>query len=520
MWLEKYSLLIKKPKITIVLLIVINFIAKSIPAYFLELGNDEVYYWTYAKYPDWSHFDHPPLVGILIKLFTFNLHFDHHYFIRLGSLVLASANIYLIYLLARKLSGEKAGLVAAFLYAGSIYFNIISGFLILPDTPQVFFLLLALGFLIPAIFKRNPGKLEKRNLIIASLFIGLGFLSKYHSLYYWFAIIAYILLFNRTWLKEKELYISLVCSLLLILPIIFWNIENNFISFTFHRDRVSLFSHGIHPLYFLRNLAGQIGYQHPILFGLFILAIVRFPKKRFLPKNEFAFLLILSLPLIFLFVLFSLFRSTLPHWSGMAYLSLLLMTSVYIVKENKMAYYNWVVAAMMITFSLILSSPILFNQVNLLDQNDKKDIPLHETGKGDLTLDMYGWQKFGEEMGNWLRKNQEKKPVIISNKWFPAAHLDYYVARPNDLKLLALGKLKDIHKYYWINKSRGELNPGDDALFITTSPYYCSPEKLYRHHFKEISPVDTISIERAGKPIKYFFLFKLKGYKKDFKVSD
>ena len=54
----------------------INLIIKSIPASMIELGNDEVYYWTYALFPDWSHFDHPPMVGITIQLFTLNLTFD------------------------------------------------------------------------------------------------------------------------------------------------------------------------------------------------------------------------------------------------------------------------------------------------------------------------------------------------------------------------------------------------------------------------------------------------------------
>ena len=31
-------------------------------SFLFELGNDEVYYYTYALQPDWNHFDHPPMV--------------------------------------------------------------------------------------------------------------------------------------------------------------------------------------------------------------------------------------------------------------------------------------------------------------------------------------------------------------------------------------------------------------------------------------------------------------------------
>ena len=50
----------------------------------IQLGNDEVYYWTYAKFPDWSHFDHPPMVGLFEQLFTLNLFFESELALRLG----------------------------------------------------------------------------------------------------------------------------------------------------------------------------------------------------------------------------------------------------------------------------------------------------------------------------------------------------------------------------------------------------------------------------------------------------
>jgi hypothetical protein len=53
----------------------------------LELANDEVYYWTYALFPNLSHFDHPPMVGILAQLSTFNLWLTDDFFLRFDALV-------------------------------------------------------------------------------------------------------------------------------------------------------------------------------------------------------------------------------------------------------------------------------------------------------------------------------------------------------------------------------------------------------------------------------------------------
>lgn len=34
----------------------------------LPPGFDEAYYYVYTLHPDWSYFDHPPLVGVLTAL--------------------------------------------------------------------------------------------------------------------------------------------------------------------------------------------------------------------------------------------------------------------------------------------------------------------------------------------------------------------------------------------------------------------------------------------------------------------
>ena len=45
-------------------LLLFTFLFKLLIAGLIELGNDEVYYYTYALQLDWSYFDHPPMVGL------------------------------------------------------------------------------------------------------------------------------------------------------------------------------------------------------------------------------------------------------------------------------------------------------------------------------------------------------------------------------------------------------------------------------------------------------------------------
>ena len=81
----------------VILLIIISTIIRGFLAATLELGNDEVYYVLYARFPDWSHFDHPLMVGLVIQLFSLDLLFESEFFIRLSSIIFGAFNIWVIY---------------------------------------------------------------------------------------------------------------------------------------------------------------------------------------------------------------------------------------------------------------------------------------------------------------------------------------------------------------------------------------------------------------------------------------
>ncbi len=100
----------------LICIILASLVIRGFFAWILELGNDEVYYWTYALFPDLSHFDHPPMVGFTIQAFSWDLHFNSEFFIRLGSVILGGANTYIIFLIAKHIRNFQAGLFAAMLY--------------------------------------------------------------------------------------------------------------------------------------------------------------------------------------------------------------------------------------------------------------------------------------------------------------------------------------------------------------------------------------------------------------------
>ncbi|HSC36271.1 MAG TPA: glycosyltransferase family 39 protein, partial [Chitinophagaceae bacterium] len=83
-------------------LVVIAFVVKCVLAGMTELNNDEVYYRLYALKLQWNYFDHPPMIAVMLKLFTANLFFQNEFFLRLGILVCSVISTWLLYCIGRR----------------------------------------------------------------------------------------------------------------------------------------------------------------------------------------------------------------------------------------------------------------------------------------------------------------------------------------------------------------------------------------------------------------------------------
>ena len=113
-----------------------------------------------------------------------------------------------------------------------------------------------------------------------------------------------------------------------------------------------------------------------------------------------------------------------------------------------------------------------------------------------------------------LKPNYTRIRGSKPDAWFPAANLDYYVARPLNKKVYSLGALSLIHKYYWIDKARGDLQKGTDAYYIAVSYEYREPHQRYGLMFDSIGPPDTLKIFRGRELTWQAYVYRLYGLKK------
>ncbi|MBM3436023.1 MAG: glycosyltransferase family 39 protein, partial [Bacteroidetes bacterium] len=353
------------------------------------------------------------------------------------------------------------------------------------------------------------------------VFAGLGMLSKYTTIFIWTGIIAYVAFYDRKWLKSAWLYISVIISLIIFSPVVYWNVSNHFISLSYQGERINLLNSNLRLDYFLMELSGEFLYNNPVNVTLIIISLIAFYKnKNIFSQQRIKLIVCIGLPMIFIFILFSLFRRTLPHWTAPGYTTLLIIAAFFLREKNQGG--KLIPRPIRTSGILLLSALIIgFLQVKtgLVRFTNPETTNPTELGKYDVSLEISGWKQIGTGFSKIIEREKKINKFhndysLISHRWFPAANLDYYAGRPNHVKTLAIGSIQEIHKYYWINQYRGGFYYGQDAYFITTSYDYADPFMIYSDFFEKIEAIDTLKIERSGKHVMNAFVYRMENMKR------
>ncbi len=484
----------------------------------LELGNDEVYYQTYALHLQWNYFDHPPMVALLIRFTTFNLFFHQEFFIRLGSILCAAAGTWMIFIIGRRIKNARTGWISAILYNTSFYTSVIAGTFILPDSPQVLFWSISVYLMIRILDEESSNKHRSVFYILLGICAGACIMSKVHGVFLWLGFGGYIIFHRRDLLKSYMLWISGAITLLIIYPIYKWNNENHFITYNYHQGRISFW--GIKPDldHLLQQVLGSVFYNNPVNFILYVITLVAIARGKIkkLPK-EYPLFLWLSLPLILVLLWTSVFNETLPHWSGPAYLSLMLLAASRLDEQSGIRINaKWLKPSAWLYTGVLLIGIFYIRYLPFrVGSSDTKML-----GKGDISLDMSGWHQFALGLDSIYKADiisgrMKTNSTIISDYWFPAGHLDHYYGIPYHHNLLAFGSIRDIHQFAWLNQRRPRLNRGSDAYFIYATNYFGPPGAKLKNDFEKVDDSIMIPQYRNGNPVRYFVVYRMHDFKGD-----
>jgi 4-amino-4-deoxy-L-arabinose transferase-like glycosyltransferase len=498
------------------LLIIIASVVRLVFAASTGLSADEVYYWSFALKPQWSYFDHPPMVAWLIRITTINMLAHSEVFVRLGAVVCSAICTWLVFKIAAYIANEKAGWLAALLYTACIYSGVTIGTSILPDSPEMVFWFLGL-FMLIKISRLSPEN-SKANVLwgFFGLVAGLSILCKEHGAFLWFGAFLYVVLTDRAWLKSKSVYMAVIITIIVVSPVMVWNIQHNFIGYKFHSSRIT-FENGIHIWYFFKALLSEIAIVNPIVFYLIIFSLVlALQGKLSAERKEIKIILFCSIPLIVSVLIISIFHEIFAHWPGPGYASLLILPAIRlgtIVKGTKVP--GIIKGAIVYMIVIALSQTLIVNYLPGTLSAQKDGL---KTGADDLSVDMFGWQSAGKAIDSLYKQDvtnnlMPKNSPLIATNWDTAALLQFYVADKTNQEVLGIGGILDLHQYYLSNLNEKLLKPGDSAYMIVPSNtfYYKTTNEVFRR-FKLNQLAQSIPQYRSGVICKYVYVYRLMGY--------
>lgn len=282
----------------------------------VPLHYDEALYWVWSRHPALGYPEQPPLVAYLIFLGT-RLG-DAALWMRLPAVLIGVATSYALFLFARDLFGQSAGLLAALL-AQFLPYLFMGGVSIVPDTPQLLAWILALRFFWQAV---NG---QPRRWTAAGAALGLGLLSKLFTGVLGVGIVLYMTLQERPWLRRPEPYRALLVTLALFAPVIVWNARHDWAGLRFLlEDRTRMLApptgwRGIEML-----VAPQF-YGALLLFPALVWAAVVAWRRR--ADRRFAYLLYTIVPAVLFAAVIAPRGLAQGHWMAPVYLPLVLVLS-------------------------------------------------------------------------------------------------------------------------------------------------------------------------------------------------
>ena len=391
-----------------------------------ELQDDEAYYWLYGKFLDWGYFDHPPMIGLLVKSgYAF---FQNELGVRFFPLLLNVLSLLII----EKLIDKKDPFLF-YTIALSIAVLQLSGFVAVPDIPLIFFT--ALFFLF---FKRFIGSPNIQNVVLLGLSMALLFYSKYHAV----LIVLFAIASRPRLFLQPRFYLSGIIALLLFLPHLWWQYQHDWVSFRYH-----LFESNVNAYKFsftTEYIIGQLLLPGPIA-GIILLPAALLYKPATAIERAMKFTMLG----IYIFFLLSSFRGRVEaNWTSPALVPLMVLSHQYLVQNFR--WRNWLTRLLPITLLLVLFARIIM----IMDI-----LPVKEIRKR-----YHSWKEWPAEM----KARTSGLPVVFSNSYQRASKYWFYTGQPTYSQ-----------NHYQERRNNFNFWPVEDSL-LGKQVYFLDIYRLYR----------------------------------------
>ena len=459
---------------------------------FMGLMPQDAYYYLYGQNLSLSYFDHPGMIGYLLRIFT-DLFGQSIFVVKFADFLITSLTILSFYKLASYFLSKQKLQRAILLLTSTIFISILS-FNSTPDVPLLLFWTLSLICLYKAIFEE-----KKWFWVLGGIAMGLAFNSKYTALLLQIGLIGFLIFSNkyRKLFFSPWFWTSILLSILITYPVWYWNFQNEFASFVFQSsERTSSISEfKISP----KNFFGAIGHQMflliPILFLVIGVITYKYLKRALLklkiPQAKTLFLLAFFIPTFVGFFSLTPIYWVKLNWMMPSYITGIIIAGMFI---NKRLLKTQLIIS--IAFHVLAGLQILFYIVPI---------------KSDDTW--VGWNELAIE----TKKLQKKYPntfVFSNDNYKTSACLNFFmnekVYAQNIIGLPAL-------HFDYLKDNIASLNT-KNALFIDSDKRFKNDAKkgnqhpLLKKYFDKVIALEPIIITINDRKVRKFWVFYCSNY--------
>ena len=418
--------------------ILASLVYRALLAYLMPLGTDEAYALAVGRSFSLSFFDHPP-IGFWSPAIMEYLINSSEFSLRFPNLIVGSLIQVVLFRIGVLIGGFKVGYYTVVVAVLSPI-SFIAGLLIIPDT--YLFLGLVLAFFILLKLIDNPN-LPLLWWVLGGGAFAIALASKYQAGLVVLSIFGWLLFSNecRGWLRKSYFWLAVSIAFLGVLPMLLWNMENDWSSFQFHSSRAGS---GLNLSNFLIMLLAQCFYLYPVFLWYGIKAF--FHKRFWLDKKHRLLLIAALAPVLFFNGLYWFSSSSLPHWTMPGWLLLLPLISIFVSRLDRKVF-NYLV----LVPSLTIHALILLFVIHLhsgLFTNSFDEIPVW-----DDTVPLISISSLDKRFYEYKTSLDGK--LILAENWLEAGRLAHLFGP--DVPVNVLGKKKNHFRYLKSNKYSGDV---------------------------------------------------------------
>lgn len=460
----------------------------------LDLGPDEAQYWRWSTYFDWGYFSKPPMIAWAIA-WTTNLFGDSEWAVRIASPFFHTATAFLLFLSARRLAGEWAGVFAAFAYLlmPAVW---LSATIMSTDVPLLSFWALGLYCLL----RLRDGEGAWLSAIALGGAIGLGFLSKYAMIYFVLGLTLAVLIDQPT---RKALItlkgaLSGLIAALIFAPHMAWNARNDFKTVGHTADNANWGAQLLNPENAVKFVTDQMAVFGPATFALLLVLIVCVClRKPGLPlRTEARLLLCFVLPPLIIILVQAVISRAHANWAATAYPAAAILLGVWAAEAK-----GWVRVLLLVGLGFNSLAGVICTAAVMSPPQVINDV-----GLANAVKRLRGWPDT-VDMVNAELANDEYTSVIVDEReiWHG---LDYY-GRDGliDVPILAWRRQEGAKSF----SEEAPLTPENTAPALVLS-YRASQREKMAADFETFERIGEREIDLGGGKFRRFVLFKAEGF--------